>query len=462
MLAERVYIMDSKHQQKAILNGVDWATFCVSWAKNDQYQIDFTIYKTNSVGYSLLENENIIEFRGQQYVIKTYNPQFTGGIQSIQISATHIGFECQYIFQASKKNGPNNLSINDAMHWLFDGNVKGFTWETRGNFSNRTLTDFGACNAKDGLSTILQNWSCDMTFDNTHIIIWSHDAYLHKTNQTIRYLHDTDQIQLTGDSTSIINKRYCIGATGDNDQPKYFQPFWSYDVNSINRWGEKVGSIYSNDLPTNRNDMDQAAKATMNLNPTFSIVINYNQTQFPEFGSQVYLEVIPMNVKEWVEITGFKLYPLSPNQKGEIDLNSLQPNILNINHDIESNISRAVNNAISNNIIGNVPNNTPTVSNQSLETNYGVINLSLNQNIVYVDFKLNNISSNTTITTFDSPFKPSKDKIGNLIVTSDQNYIVNYEIDSQGNFKIIQITDLMGNDITIPIKKVNGNFNYLI
>ena len=75
-LDERVYVMDRAGHYKAILQGIDWSTFCVSWTKDSQYQLDFSCYVTDSFGYSLLTNENIIEFRGQQYVIKTYNPQY--------------------------------------------------------------------------------------------------------------------------------------------------------------------------------------------------------------------------------------------------------------------------------------------------------------------------------------------------------------------------------------------------
>ena len=50
----------------------------MTWEKGNSYQLDFTVYVTNSYGYSLLTNENILEFQGQQYVIKTYNPQYAG------------------------------------------------------------------------------------------------------------------------------------------------------------------------------------------------------------------------------------------------------------------------------------------------------------------------------------------------------------------------------------------------
>lgn len=464
-LEERVYVMDRESHYKAILQGVDWDTFCISWTKDSQYQVDFTCYITDSIGYSLLTNENIIEFRGQQYVIKTYNPNFADGYECIQISATHIGYECQYIVHTDKKAGAVNMSIQDAMHWLFDGNNKGFTWEIKGSFSNRTLTDFGNVDAKSGLSTIKQYWSCEVTFDNKHITVWSHDAYLHKINKTIRYEHDTDTIQLTGDSTSIVNKLYCIGATEDNDKPKYFQPFWVTNDDSINKWGEKNGGLYSNDVPTTREAMEAAAKSTMQLNPSFSITVTYYGSDIPSFGAQIYLEVLPMDIKEWVEITGYKIYPFSPTQSGEIDLNSLKPNILNINNSLKSSVSKAINNAIASHSFDDVSNDS---TNQTATINIntgeltGKIDLTLSSGVVYVDLSMQELASLRTLGTFDEPYRPKSQRTGNFIVSSNKNYIVNYVVQTDGKFNILNISDLSGTPISEITNPVNGNFNYLI
>ena len=464
-LEERVYVMDRQSHYKAILQDIDWDTFCISWTKDSQYQVDFTCYITDSMGYSLLTNENIIEFRGQQFVIKTYNPNFADGYESIQISATHIGYECQYIVHMDKKAGAVSMSIQDALHWLFDGNVKGFTWEVRGNFGNQTLTDFGNVNAKDGLSIIKQAWNCEVTFDNKHVIVWSHDKYLHKLNKTIRYQHDTDQIQLTGDSTSIVNKLYCVGATGDNNTPKYFQPFWIMDNDSISKWGDKTGALYQNDTPTTRQAMETVAKSTMQLNPLFSVTVTYYGSDAPGFGSQVYLEVLPMDIKEWVEITGYKIYPFSPTQSGEIDLNSLKPNILNINNLLKSSVSKAINNAIASHSFRDVSNDS---TNQTATINIntgeltGKIDLTLSSGEVYVDLSMQELVPQRTLGTFDESYRPKSQRMGNFIVSSDKNYIVNYVVQTNGEFNILNISDLSGTPVSEITNLVNGNFNYLI
>ncbi len=456
---EKVYIMDNQMHHKAILQGIDWSTFCISWSKDNEYSLTFTCYVTNSYGYTLLTNENIIEFRGQQYVIKTYDPQFSSGYDAIQITATHIGFECQYIVHMMQKKGDVSMSIQDALHLLFDGNVKGFTWEVKGNFDKKTLTDFGNVDAKSGLSTIKETWDCEVTFDNKKVTVWSHDEYLHKIDKTIRYRHDTDTIQLTGDSTSIVNKLYCVGATGDNDKPKYFDPFWVMDNDSINKWGDKTGALYSNDKVTNKNDMIKAAKATMQLNPTFSITVTYYGTDIPEFGSQVYLEVLPMNIKEWVEITGYKIYPFDPTQSGEIDLNSLKPNILSINNSLKNTVDKAIAEALANHTNTDIGSTNPS---DVISVTDGTVSVSENGNIVYVAIGLNSLQANTTICKLNTPYIPSANRNGSFITGTNPNYIVNWQVDTQGQLTITGINDLSGKAVSSITQAVNGSFSYSI
>ena len=353
---ERVYVMDRKRQYKAILTGIDWRTFCVSWSKNNVPQLDFSVYINNSYGYTLLTNENIVEYRGQQYVIKTYNPNYSGGIDTITITAIHVGAECQYIYQPNKKAGNNSWNISDAMHWLFDNNNLGFTWEIKGNFGNCTLQDFGACNAKSGLSTIKSSWNAEVVFNNRHIIVMDENTYLHKINHTIRYQHDTADIQLQGDSTGLVNKIYCTSTQDDKGNWKNFQPFWSYNQDSINRWGEHCGDAMSSDVIATQAGMDAEAKAHMVLDPQFAITVTWYGSTIPDFGEQWYLEILPMDLKLWVEVTGYKIYPFAPSQNGEIDLDSLKPNILNINQSLQSNVSKAISAAQNANGTTNVVN----------------------------------------------------------------------------------------------------------
>lgn len=461
-MQERVYVMDRLGHHKAILQGIDWSTFCASWEKGSQYQLDFTCYVTDSFGYTLLTNENIVEFRGQQYVIKTYNPQYADGYDGIQISATHIGYECQYIVHAAVKSGAVSMSIEDAMHWLFDGNVKNFDWEIRGNFTNRTLTDFGNVDAKTGLSTIKQYWSCEVTFDNTHVIVWSHDEYLHKISKSIRYQHDTDQIQLTGDSTSIVNKLYCVGATDDNNNPKYFQPFWVMDNDSIQKWGDKTGAIYSNDNVTTASAMESEARSSMQLNPQFSVQITYYGSDIPDFGAQVYLEVLPMNVQEWVEVTGYKIYPFDHTQNGEIDLNSLKPNILSINNSLQDTVTKAVNNAMTIHSASNVTNESQDTYNVNNDNMTGTVDVLLSNSMVFVDFQLSNLEEGS-ITTFSKAYHPSYEKEGLLIVNSGgNNYTLSYSVGTDGDFQIGKVQDMSGNNVDKTLDKVSGSFNYLV
>ena len=207
--------------------------------------------------------------------------------------------------------------------------------------------------------------------------------------------------------------------------------------------------------------MEAVARSTMQLNPTFSIVVTYYGTDTPEFGSQVYLEVLPMDIKEWVEITGYKIYPFDPTQSGEIDLNSLQPNILTINNSLRDDVSKAVNNAIAAHNFNDVSSSS---MNQStfINVSNGKINLTVSSGVVYVNVSVQGITANTALATFNESYCPNNDVTGNFIVSSDKNYIVNYQIKTDGDFNITSISDLSGTSVNEIESQVNGNFNYLI
>ena len=172
-----------------------------------------------------------------------------------------------------------------------------------------------------------------------------------------------------------------------------------------------------------------------------------------------------MDIKEWVEITGYKIYPFDPTQSGEIDLNSLQPNILTINNSLKSDVSKAVNNAIAahnfNDVSNNSSNRTATINVDTGELT-GKIDLTFSSGVVYVDLSMQELASLRTLGTFDEPYRPKSLRTGNFIVSSDKNYIVNYVVQPDGEFNILSISDLSGTPISELMSPVNGNFNYLI
>lgn len=79
------------------LNCIDPDTFYIDWEVNSTWSIQFTAYDDGSFAYSMLDAQASLFFDGQEYVIKQAEPDANGGVNTIDIVATHIYFEISRI-----------------------------------------------------------------------------------------------------------------------------------------------------------------------------------------------------------------------------------------------------------------------------------------------------------------------------------------------------------------------------
>lgn len=79
------------------LNCIDPDTFYIDWEVNSTWSIQFTAYNDGSFAYSMLDAQASLFFDGQEYIIKQAEPDANGGVNTIDIVATHIYFEISRI-----------------------------------------------------------------------------------------------------------------------------------------------------------------------------------------------------------------------------------------------------------------------------------------------------------------------------------------------------------------------------
>ena len=79
------------------LNCIDPDTFYIDWEVNSTWSIQFTAYDDGSFAYSMLDAQASLFFGGQEYIIKQAEPDANGGVNTIDIVATHIYFEISRI-----------------------------------------------------------------------------------------------------------------------------------------------------------------------------------------------------------------------------------------------------------------------------------------------------------------------------------------------------------------------------
>lgn len=453
------------------LNSVLPDSFEITQTLNQSYQLQFTAYDDKSVSYSLIQPQTSVLWEGQEFVIKQCQPNFANGITTTQVTAIHIGYEVQRVFQHNVNAGVKSYSVNDILNFYLSGNSYGYTWKVIGNFDNQNIENLGNGNGADMLSKIKAAWSDSVFYpDNKCIQIFSMDAFKKDTGKFITYKGNTNNVQLNYDSTNLINKLYCVSDKKDNSNDLYFQPFYVQNSDSISKYGVFEGQPVSDNRFHDANSMRNYAQGLLQPNPALSIQCTFNPgIDDVQLGEVRHLIVPESDLSTDVAVSQITLYPLSDTQSSQCTLDNVAKTILDYNNTLHNRtqnmvdnsveISTAIQNAIDNNRSEIDRINSAIKSDRRSYTFNGGNLIATNSNgVVYVELKAANISENTTLCTID--FKPLNALTGNMIVTGNSNYIINYELDNDGILKVLDLSDLMGKKCN-SIQNVSGQFTYV-
>ena len=255
---------------------IDPDSFYVEWEMNSSWTLQLTVKNDHSVAYGMLDAQSSIFWDGQEYIIKQCNPDFNGGVETKEITATHVYSEVsrirkykEYIDPADKDkqtdvhvygtgtvetdsddgssdsdddqgqqtvtestNGNTKTkttvtkkdesekeenqveySVNDVLKFFLDGNTLGFTWQVIGNFDKARIEELTDGSGSDMLSKITDAWPNAVIYpDNKNIRVYSLDEFQKDYGNRLDYQHNVTEFKLTYDSTNLSNEVYCIGA----------------------------------------------------------------------------------------------------------------------------------------------------------------------------------------------------------------------------------------------------------
>ena len=90
---EKVKVRGVGRTETEPLNCIDPDSFYIDWEANSTWSLQFTAHDDHSFAYSMLDSQASIFFDGQEYIIKQAEPDANGGVDSIDIVATHVYFE---------------------------------------------------------------------------------------------------------------------------------------------------------------------------------------------------------------------------------------------------------------------------------------------------------------------------------------------------------------------------------
>lgn len=322
------------------------SSFNVSWENNNSYQITFTAYNDRSVSFALLTSENIITWRGQQFVIKQSVPNYSARYATVAITATHIYLDVRKIYQHNKKAGTLTYSVRDVLAFYLDNNSFGYSYDVQGSFSNQQITDLGGNNAFDGLSQIVSTWPDAMIYpDNKKIVVYSKDAFTKNFGNRLGYGYNSDNMTLTYDSTALVNQLTVISGTKE-DGSVWFQPHVINDQTSISEYGVIDGGDFSDDRFHDANAADAAARAKLVTEPAITITLDYLDNDEPVAGEVRRLEVLETGFVTNVMVVAYTYYPLDLSQKTSLTLNSNPQTVLDYQRSTRNILNQAKQNTL--------------------------------------------------------------------------------------------------------------------
>ena len=318
-----------------VLQCLVFSSFKLEESLNQTRQISFTAYDDGSVGYLKLINESSIYFDDQEYIIKQVQSNSTDGVETKEVTATHVQFDLARFRQRETKTGTLTYLPQNVLDFYLKGNPFGFTYQVVGNFSSEQITDLGNSSGSDMLSKITSTWTNAVIYaDNRKVKVYTLEAFKKHLGNRIDYLHNTSSVQLTTDTTTpLANQIKCFGKTKDNTEGTeyYFEPFIVQDDKSIEKYGLWVGDDLSDERFTNAESMRAYAISKLRGEPSVSITTNVLSDSKPTLGEVKHLKVATKNLETDVTLVGFTWYPFDKSQLVSETYSNLPINILRTN-----------------------------------------------------------------------------------------------------------------------------------
>jgi len=346
----KVRVQDRKSQYDETLACIQEDSWDQDIELNQTDQIDFTASNDGTLGYQLLDNENYLLFEGQLYRIKQADKDDSGYDIKRTITATHIRFDAQYVYQYDKHKGDWTVGPADLMSFVFDqselGN-HGFTWSIIGDPPKVSVNDYGECSGQDCINDCCEKFNMVVTADNKHIYLTVMEQFVKKINASFKYIYNTPEFQTSIDTTELQNIAKCYGKTkekeegtagSDDETEYYFAPFIVRDEKSIKEWGERPGPPIVDERFTDPEAMRQYALATMKSEPDLQITLNFSGDEKLELGNMLYTVVQPENFETWVTVTGIKNNVFARPKNAEITLENKRENLVDYEVAIQKSI----------------------------------------------------------------------------------------------------------------------------
>lgn len=358
LLASRSFTLDDRLLVKGWhstyvepLRCVLFNSFYISWEINSTYEVQFTAFDDGSVGFSMLSVQAQIYFDNEAYIVKQAIPDSSEGLETVQITASHIYNDVSRIYQHNTKTGTLTYTVSDVLDYFLKDNKYNFTYDVQGTFDKQQITDLGNGSGKDCLSKIVDTWPTAVIYPKGHnITVYSSDAFAVNNGKRIDYLHNTREIQITYDSNNIVNTVKAFGATKDDtgtdstdtDPQYYFEPFMVVDQDSVDKWGECPGADITDDRFKDAASMKTYATSQLTPEPALTLDITMNTNTRPMPGEVYRTENRKTGMVINAQLVAYTWYPLDGTQNTTITLNNTSKTILDYQNSLKRQYNKAI------------------------------------------------------------------------------------------------------------------------
>lgn len=237
---DNLIITNSANTFAELLIDYDLGSFKHEREQNASRSISFTAFKTSFAPdiYDLIQNEAILLFRGQQFIIKTTDPKSDNVTLTNDVVAHHIMYEFQnhYIDKDLESEEMNNDSdeelptptwtLEQYLDFGFKGNKLGYSYKIVGKFDQRIAID--EVGDKNGIEFLVEGaelFGYIFYADNKTIYIYDEDSYYKTSDVELigGYNVDEASVSVNTQEQKTVIKGY--GKKKTKTETKNYSPF---------------------------------------------------------------------------------------------------------------------------------------------------------------------------------------------------------------------------------------------
>lgn len=248
----KIYVRSFDGQHEEWLTCLNEDTFKIDKQVSSTFQLSFTAFltKKNGVSFDLLKNDAYIIFDGQKYQIKQCVSKYVDDFVTKDVTATHEIFGVQNFRQFNVNKGSQSYSIDAMMKFVFDSQYNsGYSYQINGSFPTVDITDWGNCSGLDAIQKAIDSYGARWLPNGKTVLIYDQNSYKNVTNRQFIWSHNTNDIELSVDSTSMVNGAMLYGATVDDshsstaDGTSTSDSTGSSSISAATSTGNSIGTI---------------------------------------------------------------------------------------------------------------------------------------------------------------------------------------------------------------------------